>query len=125
MTTDRHRVLIIDDDANTRTLLKLLFESNGLDVDLAPDGETGLALVAAAHPDVILLDVAMPRRSGHDVYRDLQYDPATAAIPIIILSAALTTREQAKWEELPHIADVLIKPFDIYGLLGRIRELLH
>src|SRR5262245_7584432 len=114
MTADRHRVLIIDDDANTRTLLKLLFESNGLDVDLAPDGDTGLELVAAARPDVILLDVAMPRRSGHDVYNDLQGDPATAAIPIIILSAALTTREKAKWEELPHIVDVLIKPFDIY-----------
>jgi CheY-like chemotaxis protein len=120
MREDTHRVLVIDDDGNLRTLLKLLFEHRGYHVLLAPDGEIGMALAEGSRPDVILLDVAMPYRNGLEVYLDLQNNPLTADIPVIVCSAALTQREIQAWYSLPHVVDVRAKPFDINGLLDLI-----
>src|ERR1041384_8496766 len=115
-----HRVLVIDDDGNMRTLLKLLFEHRGYQVLLAPDGEIGMALAEGGQPDVILLDVATPYRNGLEVYLDLQNNLLTADIPVIVCSAALTQREIQAWYSMPHVVDVQAKPFDINGLLDLI-----
>jgi DNA-binding response OmpR family regulator len=115
-----HRVLVIDDDGNMRTLLRLLFEHRGYQVLLAPDGEIGLALAEGGRPDIILLDVAMPYRNGLEVYLDLQNNPLTADIPVIICSAALNQREIQAWYSLPHVVEVMAKPFDINALMARI-----
>lgn len=120
MREDRNRVLVIDDDANLRTLLKLLFEHRGFEVLLAPDGEIGMALAEGSRPDVILLDVAMPYRNGLEVYLDLQNNPRTAEIPVIVASAALTRREIESWYGLPHVEQVMSKPFDINALCDQI-----
>ena len=87
MLAEQNRVLIIDDDANLRTLLKLLFEHEGFDVLLASDGEVGLRLAEVSHPDVIMLDIAMPRRSGLDVCRFIRGEPALAGTRILLLTA--------------------------------------
>jgi DNA-binding response OmpR family regulator len=115
-----HRVLVIDDDGNMRTLLRLLFEHRGYQVLLAPDGEIGMALAEGGRPDVILLDVAMPYRNGLEVYLDLQNNPLTADIPLIVCSAALTQREIQAWYSLAHVMEVMPKPFDINALIARI-----
>jgi DNA-binding response OmpR family regulator len=115
-----HRVLVIDDDGNMRTLLRLLFEHRGYQVLLAPDGEIGMALAEGGRPDIILLDVAMPYRNGLEVYLDLQNNPLTANIPVIVCSAALTQREIQAWYSLPHVMEVMPKPFDINALILRI-----
>ena len=115
-----HRVLVIDDDGNMRTLLRLLFEHRGYQVLLAPDGEIGMALAEGGRPDIILLDVAMPYRNGLEVYLDLQNNLLTADIPVIVCSAALTQREIQAWYSLPHVMEVLPKPFDINALIARI-----
>ena len=120
MTSLSHRVLVIDDDGNMRTLLRLLFEHCGYQVLLAPDGEIGMALAEGGRPDIILLDVAMPYRNGLEVYLDLQNNPLTADIPVIICSAALTQREIQAWYSLPQVMDVMPKPFDINALITRI-----
>ena len=120
-----HRVLVIDDDGNMRTLLRLLFEHRGYQVLLAPDGEIGLALAEGGRPDVILLDVAMPYRNGLEVYLDLQNNPLTADIPLIVCSAALTQRENQAWYSLPHVMEVMPKPFDINALIARIEAVCH
>jgi DNA-binding response OmpR family regulator len=125
MQPNGYRVLIVDDDSNTRTLLKLLLEHQGYTVLLAADGEIGIELARTERPDIVLLDVAMPRRSGREVQAELQADPATADIPLIILSAALTVRERDRWQELPGVVEVLFKPFDIYSLAARIAEHLR
>lgn len=115
-----HRVLVIDDDANLRQLLKLLFEHHGFEILLAPDGEIGLTLAEGGRPDVILLDVAMPYRSGIEVYLDLQNSPLTADIPVLVCSAALTQRENASWRGMPNVLDVIQKPFNINNLITQI-----
>ena len=115
-----HRVLVIDDDGNMRTLLRLLFEHRGYQVLLAPDGEIGMALAEGGRPDIILLDVAMPYRNGLEVYLDLQNNPLTVDIPVIVCSAALAQREIQAWYSLPHVMEVMPKPFDINRLIARI-----
>jgi DNA-binding response OmpR family regulator len=120
MSSLSHRVLVIDDDGNMRTLLRLLFEHRGYQVLLAPDGEIGMALAEGGRPDIILLDVAMPYRNGLEVYLDLQNNPLTADIPVIVCSAALTQREIQAWYSLPQVMDVMPKPFDINALITRI-----
>lgn len=120
---ESHRVLVIDDDTNLRQLLKLLFEHHGYQILLAPDGEIGMTLAEGGRPDVILLDVAMPYRSGMEVYLDLQNNDLTANIPVIVCSAALTAREVAAWRTLPNVHDVQIKPFNINQLIAQITEI--
>ena len=120
-----HRVLVIDDDGNMRTLLRLLFEHRGYQVLLAPDGEIGMALAEGGRPDIILLDVAMPYRNGLEVYLDLQNNPLTADIPVIVCSAALTQREIQAWYSLPHVMEVMPKPFDINALIAQIEAICH
>jgi CheY-like chemotaxis protein len=115
-----HRVLVIDDDGNMRTLLRLLFEHRGYQVLLAPDGEIGMALAEGGRPDIILLDVAMPYRNGLEVYLDLQNNPLTADIPVIVCSAALSQREIQAWYSLPQVVQVMSKPFDINALMTQI-----
>lgn len=123
MLADQYRVLIIDDDANLRTLLKLLFEHEGYSVLLAPDGEVGLLLAEGSRPDVILLDVAMPHRNGLDVYLDLQNNPLTGGIPVLVCSAAITRAEEQRWYQLPNVLGVIPKPFDINALIRRIQQI--
>ena len=118
-----HRVLVIDDDGNMRTLLRLLFEHRGYQVLLAPDGEIGMALAEGGRPDIILLDVAMPYRNGLEVYLDLQNNPLTADIPVIVCSAALAQREIQAWYSLPHVMEVMPKPFDINRLIVQIEAI--
>ena len=118
-----HRVLVIDDDGNMRTLLRLLFEHRGYQVLLAPDGEIGIALAEGGRPDIILLDVAKPYRNGLEVYLDLQNNPLTADIPVIVCSAALTQREIQAWYSLPHVMEVMPKPFDINALIAQIEAI--
>jgi DNA-binding response OmpR family regulator len=120
-----HRVLVIDDDGNMRTLLRLLFEHRGYQVLLAPDGEIGMALAEGGRPDIILLDVAMPYRNGLEVYLDLQNNPLTVDIPVIVCSAALAQREIQAWYSLPHVMEVMPKPFDINALIAQIEAICH
>jgi DNA-binding response OmpR family regulator len=123
MTEATHRVLVIDDDGNLRQLLKLLFEHHGYEILLAPDGEIGMTLAEGGRPDVILLDVAMPYRSGLEVYLDLQNNALTSNIPVLVCSAALTRRETEAWQGMPNVVEVVQKPFDINKLIARIADI--
>jgi DNA-binding response OmpR family regulator len=123
MCSDAYHILVIDDDTNTRVLLRLLLEQHGYVVSLAPDGEVGLTLAETLRPDLILLDVAMPRQSGMDVYLDLRNDPRIADIPVLIISASLSHRDVQTWLSMPNVADALMKPFDIFALLSRIEAI--
>lgn len=119
-----YRVLVIDDDDNIRTLVKLMCGHQGIEVIEAPDGEVGLSVAVAHRPNIILLDVNMPNRQGMDVYLDLRNHSSTSSIPVMILSAALTQRDVQMWQGLPNIVDVITKPFDMYTLVARIQDIL-
>ncbi|MGD8412691.1 MAG: response regulator [Candidatus Latescibacterota bacterium] len=87
MTATPKKVLIIDDEPDIVTYLTLLLENHGYDVVSAPDGEKGLELARSKDPDLVCLDIMMPRKSGVALYQQIKTDPGLNALPCIIISA--------------------------------------
>jgi CheY-like chemotaxis protein len=118
------KLLIIDDEEDIRKVARLaLVHLGGMEVVEASNGPDGIAAAAALKPDGILLDVMMPGLDGPDVLGRLRSDPATAAIPVIFLTAKAMGSEIARLRSLG-AAGVLTKPFDPTTLSGQIRAIL-
>ena len=106
------RVLVIDDDDSVREVAQVSLQViGGWDVLTASSAVDGLAIAAAEHPDVILLDVMMPDMDGPAALKLLQSDPATGDIPVLFLTAKTQATEQRRLTSLGPRA-VLTKPFD-------------
>jgi len=80
------KILIIEDDPLMSRMYQRIFTFQKYDVEVAADGEEGLAKVASVHPTIILLDVMMPKMNGLQVLEKLKADPETKAIPVIMLT---------------------------------------
>ena len=110
-------ILIIDDDPDTIEFLRIVFTVRGRELTGAPTGTEGLRLARERHFDLILVDVMMPDIDGYEVCRRLRADPATANIPVVILTARSSLVDQTL--ELEAGADrFLIKPVGISILTG-------
>jgi two-component system, OmpR family, phosphate regulon response regulator PhoB len=83
----KKKILVIDDEMDIRIFISTLAETNGYKSFIAKDGEEGLQMVKVHKPDLIILDVMMPRESGLKLFRELRSDEATKSIPIIMVSA--------------------------------------
>ena len=116
-------VLVVDDEAPIRLLCRVNLEAEGMTVLEAADGEKGLELARAERPDVVLLDVMMPGRSGWEVAEELLADEATSSIPIIFLTARAEIRDRAKGIDLGGV-DYVTKPFNPVDLAPQVRGLL-
>lgn len=117
------KILIADDEPNIVTALEFLLEQNGYEVQIARNGEQALALIESGAPDLVLLDVMMPLRSGYDVCREIRARPDRASIRIVMLSAKGGQAELAKG--LDAGADLYVtKPFSNRELLDKINGLL-
>jgi CheY-like chemotaxis protein len=117
----RGQVLLIEDDAWIRTFLRDVLSDEGYRVVEAADGRTGLRLAAATCPDVVLLDLAMPEFTGTDVLHELQREPSTREVPVLILSAFTRLLPEP---EATTVAGVLAKPVDVPILLAAVQEAL-
>jgi DNA-binding response OmpR family regulator len=112
------RILIVEDDPGVAELVQVVLDGEGYTVALARDGAEGLVLARDWRPDLILLDVMLPKVDGGAVVRRLKAEPETAEIPIVLMSAGRTIRSQT---EMLHDADAaLAKPFDIEALLTQV-----
>ncbi len=116
-------VLVVDDDPVIQKLLQVNFEMEGYVVLVAADGAEGLERARAERPDVVVLDVMMPKLSGLDVARALKSDPDTASIPVLLLSAKAQEADLRAGEEAGADA-YLTKPFDPLYLLQRVEDLI-
>jgi len=117
------RVLIIDDEPNIVTALEFLLEKRGYQVKVAANGEDALAEVAAFRPDLVLLDVMMPKVSGYEVCQRMRADPRWQGIKIVMLSAKGREVEVSKGMSLG--ADLYVtKPFSSAELVATIDRLL-
>jgi two-component system response regulator MtrA len=117
------RVIVADDEADIRQLVAFTLRRRGHVVIEATDGDAALALISTEHPDLAVLDVMMPGLSGLEVARAASADPATAAIPIILLSAKGQVTEVD--EGLASGARAyLVKPFSPRGLADKVADLL-
>jgi DNA-binding response OmpR family regulator len=116
------RVLVADDEADIRDILALNLEADGVDVQLADNGEDAVALADELLPDLIVLDIMMPRLDGIGALSALRANPRTCAIPVVLLTAKATDDEIMRgWQAG---ADYYItKPFNIDELLHFIEYL--
>jgi len=82
-----HRILLVDDDKDLLAALEVKLQKEGYQIDTAPDGEVALEKIRAKLPDLVILDVNMPRMNGMDVCRALRSDDKTRDLAIIVLTA--------------------------------------
>lgn len=116
------KILIVDDDAEIVDTLQAALEANGYDVVFARDGTQGLAMSIREEPDLMILDMMMPRRSGFLVLEKLQRI-RDEMLPVIMITANEGNRHRALAEMLG-VADYIHKPFPMDKLLRTVKRLL-
>jgi DNA-binding response OmpR family regulator len=117
------RILSIDDDESIRRLLSIALSDRGHVVLEAGDGEEGLRLAHAEHPELILLDIGLPGLHGTSVLEQLKHDPSVADIPVIVVSA-WGEEVTARTAIARGAVDVIRKPFELVDLLHRAENAL-
>ncbi len=121
--TSKPRILVVDDEPDVRNLVSRLLGPIG-DVDMAVDGSDALERIRAGlRPDLIVLDLMMPKMDGLTLTRELKKDPAYARIPILILTAKSGARDMVEGINAG-ARHYLTKPFKSEELLGKVRKAL-
>ncbi|MDS4025442.1 MAG: response regulator [Candidatus Contendobacter sp.] len=118
-----NKILVVDDEPNIVLSLEFLMKQAGFQVRTASDGEVALAAIAAEQPDLMLLDVMMPRKNGYEVCQAVRANPDWKGIRIIMLTAKGREVEREKGLALG-ADDYITKPFSTQEVVERVRELL-
>ena len=117
------RILIADDEENIVISLEFLMKREGFEVLVAQDGEQAVEMIRAERPDLVLLDVMMPKKSGFEVCQEIKSDPELSSVKILMLTAKGRETEVAKGLALG--ADSYVtKPFSTKELVEQIRNIL-
>lgn len=117
------RVLIADDEPNIVTSLEFLMQQAGYETRIATNGQEAIELAVSFRPDLVLLDIMFPAKSGYEVCQRLKSEATTRNIKVVIVSAKGRDVEVAKAMELG--ADAYIaKPFSTRELVAKVREML-
>lgn len=122
MTSSEHGVLVVDDDADIRSVVSELLTDEGYQVKTAVNGREALATLASWRPDVILLDLMMPIMDGWTFLTSRQSNCTLRRIPVIVMSASHTLN---RGDEQRTVADVVAKPFEIDTVLTKVAALAH
>jgi DNA-binding response OmpR family regulator len=117
-------VLVADDDADIVRFVEVNLRLEGFQVVTARDGEEALTKALEVRPDVVLLDVLMPRIDGYTVCSRLRADDRGAAIPVILLTANFITADQEVARQAG-ADDFVVKPFDPCELMARVKALVR
>ena len=116
------KVLIADDEQNIVISLEFLMKREGYQVEVANDGEEAVRRIRASRPDLVLLDVMMPKKSGFEVCQEIRSDPEMAGVRILMLTAKGRDTEVAKGLALGADA-YMTKPFSTRELVDKVRNL--
>ena len=123
-TDAKPRVLAVDDEEETRLLVGTCLEQAGFDVETAADGQEALEKVGGFRPDLVVLDITMPRMDGFETCRRLRAWPQTAQMPVIMLTGKSSAEYVRKAVQLK-INGYMVKPFDPDTLVARVRKALQ
>ena len=115
------RILFVEDEPELVKALEVRFKALGYDVMSAHDGEEGLQKAREESPDIIILDIMLPKMDGYKVSRLLKFDEKYKSIPIIMLTAKAEEADKATGEETG-ADEYITKPFDWEFLLGKVKE---
>ncbi|MDQ6672393.1 MAG: response regulator [Chloroflexota bacterium] len=124
MDRPRRRVLLVDDDDALRRLIGTTLGADHFELLQAADGEEALRIARQEHPDLVLLDVNMPKLDGFEVCRHLKTEPETSSIKIVMLSARGADIDRTRGREAG-ADDYFIKPFSPIQLLNKVYALLE
>ena len=116
-------ILYVEDNELNRKIVRDLLKRTAYRLIEANDGEAGVATALAEHPDLILMDIQLPKISGIEAMRRLRADAATAATPIVAITSFALSGDEQKAREAGATA-YLAKPYNPFELLGLIRKLL-
>lgn len=117
-------VLLVEDSQVQREMISNLLRDNGLNVTIACDGVEALLFIQTSNPDLIVLDIVMPRMNGYEVCRRLKSDPKTKHVPVVMCSSK--GEEFDRYWGMKQGADAYIaKPFEPVELIGTIKYLLR
>ncbi len=120
---ENKKVLVVDDEPDVLALLTLMLKSQGYNVITAVDGQEALEKARKEAPDLILLDVMLPKMDGYKVARMLKFDENFSHIPIILLTAKIQEKDRQTGLEMG-ANDYMTKPFDTALLLSKVKETL-
>ena len=116
------RVLLIEDEPNIIEAISFILTRDGWTVHTHSDGETAAERVRKIPPDLVILDVMLPGRSGYDILRDLRADPETRHLPVMMLTARGQTKDRELAEQLG-VNHFMTKPFSNAEILEHVRSL--
>ncbi len=117
------KILLVDDEPQLVEMVKMRLEANNYEVILASNGEQALEKARGEKPDLIILDIMLPKMDGYKVCRMLKFDDKYSSIPVIMFTARSQKSEKSMGEEVGADA-YIIKPFEPKMLLIKIKELL-
>src|SRR5438105_14008016 len=121
----QHRVLVVEDELDIAMLIKHALERSGdAQVDIVPSGDEALRAATQSQPDLLILDLNLPVLSGTEVCRVMRAQPATAHIPIIMLTARTSEADRVAGLDLG-ADDYITKPFSLRELAARVRAVLR
>lgn len=119
----KKRILVVDDEMDIVRGLQMALEANGYEVLCAFDGPTAITLTYKHHPDLIILDVVMPKMSGYHVCKELKASDRCKSIPILMLSASGQRIDKFLGYEAG-VNEYLTKPIDTHSLLKKVKDYL-
>ncbi len=117
------KILIVDDEADIIEILQFVLESAGFECITAFDGEEGLRLAKEVHPDLIILDVMMPKINGYKISRLLKYDNKYKDIPILMITARSQEEDKIIGEETG-ADEYITKPFKVDYVVEKVKSYL-
>ncbi|MDP4207884.1 MAG: response regulator [Bacteroidota bacterium] len=120
----QYRILVVDDSSTNIVLLEAILNGQGYIIDTAQSVREAYQVIKRETPDLILLDLLMPRISGFDFLKELKGNQATKEIPVIIISAVSDPENKKKSVELGAL-DFINKPIDIQSFIDKINTILN
>jgi putative two-component system response regulator len=117
------RILIVDDDEQVRGLLRRVLAAAGYSIEELSSAEDALARIREDPPDLVLLDLNLPDKSGHEVLEAVRSEPATRLLPVVMITGSASTAERLRAQSVG-VTDFLTKPFSSEELLPRVRALV-
>ena len=116
-------VLLIEDEPNIIEAIRFILSRDGWRVDIHSDGQTAVDAVRHRAPDLVILDVMLPNRSGYDILNDVRKDPGIGDMPVLMLTARGQKKDRELAEKLG-VSKFMTKPFSNGEVLSTVRELV-
>ena len=117
------RLLLADDSVTIQRVVELTFSGEDIDVVTVSDGEEAIASMSAHPPDIVLADIAMPKKNGYEVAAFVKEHPTLARVPVLLLAGAFEPVDEERAKRVK-CDGVLVKPFETHEVITRVRELM-